>query len=343
MVPTELFTSVGQLRGCLAHRRTETGRRRHINDEDLLPMYDQFASDEARLESSKSFRLLSHKTQVVTGPENPLVRNRATHVLEVVACSVVLADLLGLNTSLARAIAFGHDIGHVPFGHPGEHFLAEAMGRPEFCHEVMGPIVAQKIERRGRGLNLTFETLDGMMRHSGNKAREDMTQEAWVVRYTDKIAYIFHDYNDLSERMRHPLTRPIHSLMREFGTSQRERTCAVMAGLIAESAEKGKVSFEDSPLAKKFHELRSLMMGIYTHVTQQDLRYIMEPVLRSLEEFALGDPFLLFALMTDRDTIFLFNQRSRNIEHLQHTALKELLPYLEDIGEVDLCDPDLSW
>ncbi len=292
--------------------------------------------------SSKVFRLLGLKTQVVTSPHDPFIRNRMTHVMEVVACATVLAEILGLNTDLTHAIALGHDIGHVPFGHPGEHFLAKAMGRKEFCHEVLGPLVAQKIERRGSGLNLTFETLDGMMRHSGNTAREGMTPEAWVVRYADKLAYIFHDWNDI-KRMGYPVPAELVSLMHEFGANQRERTSTAMSALIEESADCGHVSFKHSPLAQKFEQLRSLMMGIYPHLTQQDLSDVMSPVLEFLKGLDIGDPFLLFSLMTDRDVLFLSEQKTKDITHLQHTALKEIIPHLSTIGPIDLCCPYLDW
>ena len=343
MPAVELIKGAEALRGCLAHLKTTSGRRRHAEDEDPFPMPNIFVSDEAKLLSSKAFRLLWHKTQVVTKPENPFIRTRGAHVMEVVADSIVVADMLGLNVDLARAIAIGHDIGHVPFGHPGEHFLAEAMGRPDFCHEVMGVIIAQRMERRGNGLNLTRETLEGMMCHSGNRAREGMTPEAWVVRYTDKFAYLFADYNDLDCRMRYPLPRDVHLLMREFGGTQRERTSAVMAGLIAESADAGRVRFEQSPVAKQFAELRSLMMGVYRRVTQQHLRYVMDPVLEFLTETGIANPFLMFALMTDDDVNMLFKETTKNFEHLQHTALRERLEFLPEVGEIDLCDPDLDW
>src|SRR3989344_6285395 len=145
--------------GCLAHKMTVSGRRRNQSTE----AGNSFTNDEAALLESKAWRTLAHKTEVFTRPENALIRTRQAHVLEVVAVSVRASEKLGLNTELVRAAAIGHDIGHVPFGHQGESWMAKAMGRPEFCHEVMGPIIAQKIERRGQGLNLCHETLEAMM------------------------------------------------------------------------------------------------------------------------------------------------------------------------------------
>lgn len=332
------------LHGCLAHVRTVQGRRlRGADGEDPLGVSSPFISDEAKLLCSKAFRLLEHKTQVATLPQNPLIRNRKTHTLEVVACAVIAADMLGLNIDLARAIAVGHDIGHTPFGHQGEAFLKEMLGRKEFCHEVMGPIIAQKIERRGRGLNLTHETLEGMMCHSGNTAHDAMTPEAWVIRYVDKFSYIFADYNDVILRIRFPVPKELQMLMDEFGASQRERTTTALAGLVIESSEYNRVSFQHSEFAMKFKRLRELMYELYPRVTQQNTRRALEPLLEYLSELKIGDPFLLLALMTDRDAVFLASQHMKNATHLQQTALSELLPYLDDIGHIDLCDAGLDW
>lgn len=324
--------------------KTTSGRRRYNKDtEDPLRVSNPFISDEAKLLCGKAFRLLEHKTQVATLPQNPLIRNRKTHTLEVVACAMIAADMLGLNVDLARSIAVGHDIGHTPFGHQGETFLKEIMGRKEFCHEKMGPIIAQKIERRGRGLNLTHETLEGMMCHSGNTAHASMTPEAWVIRYVDKFSYIFADYNDVVTRMRFPVPKELCTFMDEFGSSQRERTTTAIAGLVIESSEYHRVSFEYSELAVKFHRLRELMYDLYPRVTQQNTRWALEPLLEYLSELKVGDPFLLLALMTDRDAVFLASQHMKNVTHLQQTALSELIPYLDDIGPIDLCDPGLDW
>ena len=344
-----LLDKANTLQGCLSHLQTTKGRRKDTTrpEGEALILPNPFEADESKLLSSKAFRLLRNKTQVVTVSKNPFVRNRQTHVLEVVAISVIASEVLGLNTSLVRAIAIGHDIGHVPLGHQGESFMAKAMGRPEFCHEIMGPIVAQKIERKGVGLNLTFEVLEGMMCHSGAKAREGMTQEAWLVRFTDKFAYIFADYNDLITRMRYPARQELHKVMDEFGSNQRQRTQTAMAGLVVESAECGKVSFEHSEVAQKFKRLRELMYEIYPHVTQQNSSDTMTPVINFLREINIGDPFLLLALMTDNDVLELAKVQVPNYEHLKDSALGELIPYMETISPpnnpIDLCNPYLDW
>src|SRR5262245_7801204 len=100
--------------GCLSNLKRNASRRRHPpeKDDDPFVLPDQFVGDQAKIMSSKSHRLMPHKTQVLTKPRNPMIRTRNTHVNEVVACATVTSDILGLNTELVRAIAIGHDIGH---------------------------------------------------------------------------------------------------------------------------------------------------------------------------------------------------------------------------------------
>lgn len=339
---TELVEKANVHRGCLAPIRTQAGRRRHQETapEDPLDI-NLFVSDEAKLLCSKAFRRMSKKTQVFTWPQNVLTRTRQAHVHEVVATSVVLSDLLGLNTDLVRAAAFGHDIGHVPFGHQGESWMKETMGDKRFCHEIMGPIVAQGIERKGKGLGLTFETLEAMMCHSGNMAREGMTPEAWVLRYTDKFTYLFHDYNDIVVRAGYPAPPELQEIISMFGSNQRIRTTTAMCGLICESAEAGRVVFEKSELAQAFKELRRLMYEVYVCVTQQNVAERMQKTLDFLTMLQIGDPFLMLALMTDDDVRLITRTEMPNMETFNRTSLAEIVSDLP--RELDLCDPDLNW
>lgn len=331
------------LRDCLTDQRMVTSRRRYAEDEDPFKVKNCFVSDEAKILSSKAFRVLGDRTQVFTFPETPLIRDRKTHTMEVVASATIATEMLGLNTDLARAAALGHDIGHVPFGHLGEDWIARAMGSKRFCHEIMAPIIAQKIERKGRGLNLTWHTLDAMLRHSGTMARAEMSQEAWVVRYADKFAYIFHDVNDIVIRMKYPVSQELIDSVNLFGTSQRERTTTAIAGLVIESAECGHVSFEMSVLAKKFAQLRALMYEIYPRVNLQNVDAVMVPVFELLSTLNIGDPFLLLALMTDTDVAKIASRGVKDMRSFNLTSVGEIAPYLKKSGKIDLIDPDLNW
>lgn len=338
----KVWEKAGSLRGCLTHRRKNFGRRRHDQyDSELFG--DDFFTDFTAILQSKTYRTLQYKTQVFTKPENPLIRTRLAHVNEVMGIAVAAAKMLGLNVELTLAAAAGHDVGHVPLGHQGEAWMAKAMGRPEFCHEVMGPIITQKIERKGRGLNLHFETLEAMMCHSGDKAREGMTQEAWVLRHTDKFAYIFADYNDIVGRLKYPASSELRALMTTFGQSQRERTKTAFAGLIIESEALDKVSFEQSELGRSFQKLRKLMYEVYPRVTEQNVEATMEPLLHFLQQLDLCDPFLLLALMNDEEALMLAAEPMKDMRLFNRTGLSEIVPYLQEIGPIDLCDPNLDW
>lgn len=342
----ELVKKANGFGGCMAKLRTMQGRRRKKTANDLceepLSVKDDFVADEAKLRSSKAYRVQFKKTQVFTLPENPLVRLRGTHVEEVQAISVIASEMLGLNTSLVRAAAVGHDIGHVPLGHQGEEWIAKQMGR-KFCHEAMGVIVAQKIERKGLGLNLCHETLEAMYRHSGQLASEEMTPEAWVVRYCDKFAYIFHDFNDFHRAGLVP-PKDLLDAMNRFGRNQRQRTTTALCGLIVESAEQGRVSFEKSELGREFQNMRKMMYEIYPRITTQDVDGVLGPVLDFINNMKFPDPFLILALMTDSDVLKIKNHTGiRDINLLKGTTIEEVLPHLNTIGKIDMCDPDLDW
>lgn len=158
-----------------------------------------FQRDRDRIIHCKSFRRLKHKTQVFFNPEGDHYRDRLTHTLEVSQISRTIAKALFLNEELTEAIALGHDLGHTPFGHAGEKVLdeitQEKLGRENrFLHNEQSIRVVTEIEKNGRGLNLSFEVLDGIKNHSGEHVPE--TLEGKIVRLSDKIAYINHDIDD---------------------------------------------------------------------------------------------------------------------------------------------------
>jgi dGTPase len=187
---------------------------------DLRPIYQR---DRDRILHSKSFRRLKDKTQVFLSPEGDHYRTRLTHTLEVSQNARTIARALRLNEDLTEAIALGHDLGHTPFGHAGERALSQALwdiqevsltdsgkqgteeyrrelflddGRPrtKFHHNEQSIRVVEKLEKKGQGLNLTWEVRDGILNH--RSACMPSTMEGKIVRYADKIAYINHDIDD---------------------------------------------------------------------------------------------------------------------------------------------------
>ena len=149
--------------------------------------------DRDRIIHCKSFRRLKHKTQVFLSPEGDHYRTRLTHTLEVAQIARTIARALRLNEDLTEAIALGHDLGHTPFGHAGERAL-DAVYPGGFKHYEQSVRVVEKLEKDGRGLNLTEEVKNGILCHT--KGTEAFTLEGRLVRLADRIAYINHDIDD---------------------------------------------------------------------------------------------------------------------------------------------------
>jgi dGTPase len=129
-------------------------------------------------------------------PEGDHYRTRLTHTLEACFISRTVARALGLNEDLTEAIGLGHDLGHPPFGHIGEEVLDEALaehGRG-FKHNEHSLRVVEVLEGEGRGLNLTEQVRDGILRHTGSE--KPATLEGRVVKIVDRVAYINHDIDD---------------------------------------------------------------------------------------------------------------------------------------------------
>ena len=166
------------------------GRERKEPPDGLRTCYMR---DRDRILHCKAFRRLKHKTQVFLSPEGDHYRTRLTHTLEVSQISRTVARALRLNEDLTEAVALGHDLGHTPFGHAGERALTEASGRP-FEHNEQSVRVVRVLENEGKGLNLTFETMDGIRCHTGDKPAD--TKEGQIVHWADRIAYISHDLDD---------------------------------------------------------------------------------------------------------------------------------------------------
>lgn len=152
-----------------------------------------YQRDRDRIVHSKAFRRLSHKTQVFISPNGDHYRTRLSHTLEVSQIARTISRALNLNEDLTEAIALGHDLGHTPFGHTGEDALSEILGT-KFEHNKQSVRVVEKLEKDGQGLNLTFETVDGILTHRGSERPN--TLEGKVVQISDKIAYVNHDIED---------------------------------------------------------------------------------------------------------------------------------------------------
>jgi dGTPase len=166
--------------------------------EERCPLRTDFQRDRDRILHAKAFRRLKHKTQVFLAPQGDHYRTRLTHTLEVSQIARTVARGLRLNEDLTEAIALGHDLGHTPFGHAGEESLRTILPGG-FSHVVQSVRVVERLERDGRGLNLTREVIDGIRTHSkglGRIVAPAATLEAQIVRLADLVAYINHDIDD---------------------------------------------------------------------------------------------------------------------------------------------------
>lgn len=175
-------------RACLA-----CNSKGRVNDEEECVIRTCFQRDRDRIIHSQSFRRLKHKTQVFLAPSGDHYRTRLTHTLEVSQIARTIARALELNEDLTEAIALGHDLGHTPFGHAGERAL-DKLTSTGFKHYEQSVRVVEKLEKNGKGLNLTDEVKNGILCHT--KGQEAYTLEGQIIRIADKIAYINHDIDD---------------------------------------------------------------------------------------------------------------------------------------------------
>jgi dGTPase len=182
-----------------ARSRLSRGRKR---DEEPCPMRTAFQRDRDRIIHCKAFRRLKHKTQVFIAPLGDHYVTRLTHTLEVSQIGRSISRALNLNEDLTEAIALGHDLGHTPFGHVGEEVLNN-LYPGGFRHNEQSLRVVDILEKDGRGLNLTWEVREGILKHA--KTRADILGEEWgsvdtlegqVCKIADIIAYINHDIGD---------------------------------------------------------------------------------------------------------------------------------------------------
>lgn len=191
--------------------RSEASKgRRH--PEALKDSRTDFQRDRDRIIHCAAFRRLEYKTQVFVNHEGDYYRTRLTHTLEVAQIARGIARAMGLNEELTEAITLAHDLGHTPFGHSGEHIINELMqDYGGFEHNRQSLRIVEELEERYpnfSGLNLTFETREGIIKHSTLHDRPDVqnlseympgvvpTLEAQIINLADEIAYNNHDIDD---------------------------------------------------------------------------------------------------------------------------------------------------
>ncbi len=274
----------------------ESEGRARSSDPDVLRT--DYQRDRDKILHAKSFRRLSHKTQVFLASEGDHFRTRLTHTLEVAQIARTITRALGLNEDLTEAISLGHDLGHTPFGHTGEAALSAALARhagidPEssaaaalYRHNEQSVRVVERIENGGAGLNLTFEVRDGILNHTGVLRAE--TLEGRIVGTADRIAYVNHDIDDAIRAgilRGADLPASTHAVL---GTDHSARIETLVRDMVETSAAVGDIRMSE-PVWDAMMELRAfLFANVYT----------AEPVMAEVEKAThlIGDLFDYYAV-----------------------------------------------
>jgi dGTPase len=221
--------------------KKSAGRLRPEPRDDLRTEYQR---DRDRVLHTKSFRRLAGKTQVFLAPEGDHYRTRITHTLEVAQVGRTIARCLLLNESLVEAIVMGHDLGHTPFGHAGERVLSQ-LAPGGFHHVKQSLRVIDKLENDGRGLNLTQEVRDGILKHSKGKGAvlsdnpnlRAMTLEGQIVRLADLIAYVNHDLDDAIRARLLRIEDVPADILKMLGRTPSERLRRLVLGVVSASQQ----------------------------------------------------------------------------------------------------------
>ncbi|MCJ7774132.1 MAG: deoxyguanosinetriphosphate triphosphohydrolase [Desulfobacterales bacterium] len=223
--------------GCLSS--ASTGR---AEEEEPCSVRTVFQVDRDRIVYSNAFRRLKDKTQVFLSPLGDEYRTRLTHTLEVAQIARTISRAMFLNEDLTEAIALAHDLGHTPFGHSGETALKEIYSS-DFSHNDQSLRVVEKLENNGKGLNLTYEVREGILKHAkgyGKIIPDDPNElsgsfEGRIVRIADIMAYLNHDLDDA---IRSGVIREDHVpkfCTHVLGNTHSERETTMICDLISSS------------------------------------------------------------------------------------------------------------
>ncbi|MDR3747743.1 MAG: deoxyguanosinetriphosphate triphosphohydrolase [Acidobacteriota bacterium] len=262
------------------HVEDSRGRR---YPEPPHPYRNPFQRDRDRVIHARAFRRLENKTQVFTRRYSDHFRTRLTHTIEVAQISRTIAAALDLNVDLVESLALVHDIGHPPFGHAGERTLDELMRQHGefFDHNLQALRTVEDFELRYanfRGLNLTFEVREGIIKHSHDHDAAKHPQlaeylldqrpplEAQLIDLTDEIAYITADLDDGYEAR----------LLRLPQICERVRVCQ-------RYYTEAEAKYPDAPDKMKFNEaLKSVLNHLVTDLIENTRQQVQQAKVRTL-------------------------------------------------------------
>ena len=209
MLATREYLEANEVHLLAAYAQHSAETRGRLHPEPEHAYRTAYQRDRDRVLHTTAFRRLEYKTQVFVNYEGDHYRTRLTHTLEVAQIARTIARVLLLNEDLTEAIALAHDLGHTPFGHAGEQLLHEKMVMyGGFNHNTHGLRIVEELEERYpsfRGLNLTWEVREGIIKHATEydtpQAAEYAPQqraslEAQIINIADEIAFNSHDLDD---------------------------------------------------------------------------------------------------------------------------------------------------
>jgi dGTPase len=255
------------------------GRQRPEEQDPIRPVFQR---DRDRVLHCKAFRRLKQKTQVFLSPEGDLYRTRLTHTLEVSQIARTIARALRLNEDLTEAISLAHDLGHTPFGHAGESAL-DKLCPDGFRHYRQSLRVVDKLEKDGKGLNLTWEVRNGIITHT--KGTWAATPEGRIVRMADQIAFANHDIEDaVRAGVLDPATLP-KECTAVLGETKSQRITTMINSILLHSDGDVAVGSEEE---EAFLALKDFMYAnVYTDRTAKREEQKVEKVLTELYEYYL--------------------------------------------------------
>ena len=258
------------------------GRKLPETESDLRTCYQR---DRDRIIHCKAFRRLKHKTQVFLSPESDHYRTRLTHTLEVAQIARTIARALRLNEDLTEAIALGHDLGHTPFGHAGERALQE-LTNTGFTHYEQSVRVCEKIEKNGKGLNLTAEVLDGILHHT--RGEEAHTLEGRIVRTADRVAYINHDIDDAVRAGVIAESDIPRDIVRTLGDTKSRRINTLVESIVKNSGDTIKMDSETEKYYDRLHEF--LFESVYKNPIAKSEETKVSGIVEGLIKYFLKNP-----------------------------------------------------
>lgn len=272
-----------------------------------------YLRDKTVIMHSRHFRRLAHKTQLIFDPANDHLCTRMEHCLHVATIAESICTYFGLDSTLAQAISFGHDLGHSPFGHVGEKVFSQITGI-DFQHAIHSLRVVDCLENFGKGLNLTYAVRDGIVSHSGGKNKKSIevaetpnnlgilakspknpsSWEACVVKLADDVAYLGRDIEDGIMAGLITLDDVPERVRKLFGDEFYEYNRLVskmfLNDIIEETEKTGKIGLTDEKFELSM-ELRGFIKTALRRNSEMDVweKYV-KLVVQSLYEF-YGDLF----------------------------------------------------